>query len=80
MVEDESVHESKKLPPDWIYNFDDSRLNIKTLTLDIDKNGAKKDNINNQQKYKITPVPSVNEKISINEKIKNDDQNSFKNK
>lgn len=77
MVEDESVHESKKLPPDWIYNFDDSRLNIKTLTLDINKS-SKREHLHHY-KDKITPVPSVNEKLdNVHSKIKTEDKDSFR--
>lgn len=66
------------MPPNWIYNFDDSRLNIKTLTLDINKS-TKKEN-NNQFKEKLFPKISITENMTHNFKIKTEDDDSFKNK
>lgn len=66
------------MPPNWIYNFDDSRLNIKTLTLDINKS-TKKEN-NNQFKEKFLPKISITENMTHNFKIKTEDDDSFKNK
>jgi len=66
------------LPTNWIYNFDDSNLNIKTLTLNINKS-TKKEN-NNQFKEKFLPKISITENMTQNFKIKTEDDDSFKNK
>lgn len=73
---EESQQDFKKLPPDWIYNFDDSKLNVKTLILDINRS-VKKDQ--HTTSAKMTPVASYPKEVNnvVNEGAKAKEENSF---
>lgn len=57
---EESQQDFKKLPPDWIYNFEDSKLNVKTLILDINRNKKDPHVATNSRLY---PVPSFPKEV-----------------